>query len=72
MLPKQALDVHLPDRAPTEATIQAKLMFPKYAPHDIIAEQTPSEVLQQASHKKTFMPEPAPIDISGEGGGGCH
>ena len=46
LLPKQALDVYLSDRVPTEATIHdtgPKLMLPKYGSHDIIAEQTPSE-----------------------------
>ena len=56
MLPKQAIDVYLPDRAPTEASIQdPKLMLPKYAPHDIIAEQTPSEKFNSRQVTKKFI-----------------
>ena len=79
LLPKQALDVYLPepDRVPTEATIHdtgPMLMLPKYGSHDIIAEQTPYERFfsaDKSQEKKTkkFMSERAPLDISGGGGG---
>ena len=48
-----------------------KLMFPKYGPHDIIAEQTPSErvfsVGKSKEKTKKFMSERAPLYISGGG-----